>query len=107
MPGSISLSWATGRMMLAPLEGCCFISSNSSGVSEPGFFRTRSSTPILPDVVQQRGDAQPVELFGRKPQLPADGQRILGHAPGMAAGVRILFVNGGGEHADRAEEQLA
>src|SRR6266852_1349139 len=32
----------------APFTVCCFIKSYSSGVSAPGFFSTRSSTPILP-----------------------------------------------------------
>ena len=32
---------------------------------------------------------------------------ILGHAVGMAARVGILFVDGRGEHADGAEEELA
>ena len=47
-PGSISFNCATGRMIFAPFDGCCFISSNSSAVSAPGFFSTRSSTPIFP-----------------------------------------------------------
>src|SRR6266481_5227316 len=48
MPGSISFNCETGRMMFAPFTVCCFINPNSSGVSEPGFFNTRSSTPIFP-----------------------------------------------------------
>jgi len=65
--GSISLSCETGRMMFAPLTVCCFINPNSSGVSEPGFLRTRSSTPIFSHVVQQRRDAQFVQLGRESP----------------------------------------
>ena len=32
---------------------------------------------------------------------------VFGDAVGMAAGVRIFFVDGGGEHADGAKEEVA
>ncbi len=37
----------------------------------------------------------------------ADDDGIFGDAAGVAAGVGILFVDGGGEHADGAEEEFA
>ena len=64
MPGSMSFSWATGRMMFAPLEVCCFITSNSSSVSFPGFFRMPVLHSNFAYIVQQCGDAQAIEFLG-------------------------------------------
>ena len=57
--------------------------------------------------MQQRGNAQAVEIFGRELQIFADDHRIFRDATGVTARVGILFVDGGGEHADGAEEEIA
>src|SRR6202008_481878 len=61
----------------------------------------------LADVMQQRGNLEFVQLFRRHAHFLRDHGRILRHAPGVTAGVRVLFVDGGRKHADRADEQLA
>ena len=107
MPGSMSFSCATGRMMLAPLMGCCFIRSNSSSVSLPGFFRTRSSTPILPTSCSSAEMRRRSRSSAVQAHVFADDDGIFRDAAGVTTGVGILFVDGRGEHADGAEEQLA
>src|SRR6267154_122491 len=57
--------------------------------------------------MQERGDAQAVEILGRELQIFADNHRIFRYAAGVTARVGILFVDGGGEHADGAEEEVA
>src|SRR5260370_32105612 len=56
--------------------------------------------------MQQRGDAQLVQLFRREPQLLADQRRILRHSAGVTARVRILFVDGRGKHSNGTDKQL-
>src|SRR5712692_4096384 len=106
MPGSISFNCETGRMMFAPLMVCCFMRSNSSGVSAPGFFSAVLHADLA-NVMQQRGNSQPVQLFRRKAQLPGNNHRIFCDAAGVTSRVGILFIDGRGEHADRADEELA
>src|SRR5208283_4089677 len=61
----------------------------------------------LADVVEQGGDAQLVQILGGKFQFLRDHGGILGHAAGVTASVRILFVDSGREHADGANKELA
>ena len=91
--------------MLAPLVGCCFITSNSSGRERARLLEHAVVDPDFSHVVQQGSDAQPVQIFGGKPQLLAE------HAPSIwprgrngPACIRIFFVDGRGEHADGAQE---
>ena len=60
----------------------------------------------LAHVVQQRGDAQAVKLGGAQAQAFADGHGIFCNAPGMAARVGVLFVDGRGKHADGPDKKL-
>ncbi len=107
MPGSMSFSCETGRMMFAPFTVCCFIRFEFFVGELAGLFQHAVVDADLADVVQQRRDAQAVEIFGAQAEPVADDDRIFRHAPGMAARVRVLFVDGRGEHANRAEEELA
>ena len=93
--------------MLAPLVVCFFMMSNSSGVKRAGLFQHAIVDTDFADVVKQGGDAQLVQIFGREAQFLGDQRGIFGDAAGVTAGVRILFVDGGGEHADGADEQFA
>ena len=79
-----------------------FLGRERAGLFQHAVFDTDFS-----DVVQQRRNAQLVQLFRAESQLLADQRRILGHATGVTARVRILFVDGRGEHADRSDKQLA
>ena len=63
MPGSISFNWETGRMMFAPFTVCCFMSSNSSAVKAPGFFRTRSNKDLRRVGLHSVGDYFSVGLW--------------------------------------------
>src|SRR5579883_3154576 len=89
MPGSMSLSCETGRMMLAPLVVCVFMISNSSGVSEPGFFNTRSSTPIFPTSCSNAA------------------MRSLSRSSAVSLISCAMIVECGRQHANRADKQLA
>ena len=88
--------------MLAPFTGCCFISANSSSVKLAGLFQDAIVHADFADVVKQRGNAQAVEVFRVQAQIFADDGGIFCDAAGMTSGIGILFVNGGGEHADGA-----
>ncbi len=90
---------ALGRMLLHDLE---FFGRERAGLLEDAVVHAD-----LADVVQQGGDAQAVEVLGGETQLSADEQGIVSDAIGMAARVGILFVDGGGEHADGAKEEFA
>ena len=59
----------------------------------------------LADVVQQRADAQVAHLLLGEAEVLADGDRVAGHALGVAARVRILRVDGRGEHAHGVDEE--
>ena len=48
--------------MRAPMAGCCSMCANSSSVSVPGLRSTASRHADLADVVQQRAQAEHVEL---------------------------------------------
>ena len=93
--------------MLAPFDGVLLHQVEFFVGQLAGFFEHAVIHADFSHVVQERGDAQAVEVFGVQAQRIADDQRILGHAPGVTAGVGILFVDGRGEHADGAQKQLA
>src|SRR5882762_4978583 len=57
--------------------------------------------------MEQRRDANFVQILGRKIKVLTDDDGKFCDASGMAARVRILFVDGGGKHADRAQEEIA
>src|ERR1700730_5673667 len=59
------------------------------------------------NVMKQRGNAQGVQLCGGQSQFLAHQHGIFRHAAGMTARIRIFFVDGRGQHADGANEQLA
>jgi len=58
------------------------------------------------DIVQERGDAQFVEVLFGKSKLARNQCGIFCDAAGVASSVRILFVDCGRQHADGAEEKL-
>src|SRR5579859_3011571 len=72
-----------------------------------GFFENAIVDADFSDIVQERGDAQLVEVHIGKAEFTANERGVLCDATGMASGVRILFVDGGREHADRAKEEFA
>src|SRR5215467_1137066 len=72
-----------------------------------GLFQYAVVHADLAHVVKQRGNAQLVQIVLGEAQLAADERGVFRDAAGVTAGVRILFVDGGGEHADGAEKKLA
>ena len=77
------------------------------GRQRAGLFQHAVLDADFSDVVQQRRDAQLIHLCRIEAKFLPDQRRILRHAAGVTARVRILFVDGRGEHADRPEEQFA
>src|SRR5208283_5366978 len=61
----------------------------------------------LADVMKEGGDAQLVQILGGKLEFLRDHRGILSHTAGVTPGIGVLFVDGGREHADGADEQLA
>ncbi len=57
--------------------------------------------------MEQRGDLEFVELVSGQAHFLRNQSGIFGDAPRVTASVRVLFVDGRGEHADGADEQLA
>src|ERR1700757_4608740 len=57
--------------------------------------------------MEQRRYANLVQVLSRKVKMLADNHGKFCDASRMAARVRILFVDGGGKHADRAQEEIA
>ena len=91
--------------MFAPFTVCCFIKFEFFVGQLARLFQHAVVDADFAHVVQQRGDAQPVEIFGIQAQAVAENQRIFRHAAGVASRVGILFVDGRREHADRAQER--
>src|SRR5713226_8195600 len=71
-----------------------------------GLFEDAVVHADFTDIVQERGDADFVEILGGKAELLAYEEGVLGYAPGMASRIGILFVDRRGEHADGAKEEL-
>ncbi len=89
------------------LGGMLFHDDKFFGRERPRLLEHAVVDADLAHVVEQGSDAQAIEVFGRKPQLLAQHHGVFGHAIGMAARVRVFFVDSGGEHANRAQEQVA
>src|SRR5262249_42308508 len=59
----------------------------------------------LADVMELRGDAELLDLFGSAPHLRSQKDGVASYAIGVTASVRILFVDRSGEHLDRVQEE--
>ncbi len=80
--------------MSAPMLGCSRSTTHSASSSGPGLESTAPATAIVPDVVQQAGQAQIALLAVRQPELAADELGELGDAALVLA--RHAFAHGGG-----------
>ena len=79
------------------------MTSNSSGVSASRLAQHGVADADLADVVQQRAEAQDVELVVGELHLAADGDRDRADALGVAGGVRIPRVERQRQRADGAD----
>ncbi len=81
------------------------MASNSSWVRRPGLQRMASGDADLADVVDEPADADAFGGFLAVPERHRQGGGDKGDAFGMAAGVRVLGVDGGGEGLEGAHEE--
>ena len=86
----------TGARICAPISGWRFMTFRSWAVSGPGLRMIRGH-PDLPDVVEERGQLQPLELLAGQTHLGADGEGHLGEGPGVIARVLVLRLERVGE----------
>ena len=89
--------------MCAPSVGCILMISNSSCGERPVLLQHPVGDADLADVVQQRAEAEDVELPLVEPQLPPDDDRQRADALGVAGGVGVARVERGGQRLDRAD----
>ena len=64
------------------------------------FFQDAVFDADFTDIMQLRRDSQDFQKFRVHPHLFRDHQRVFGNAVGMAARVRVFFVDGAGQHLD-------
>ena len=107
MPGSISFSCETGTHDVRALGGVRLHDVEFFGSQGARLFQDAVVHADFSDVMQQRRNLQFIQLFRCQLHFLRDDAGIFRDAAGVTARVRILFVDGGGKHADRAEEQFA
>ncbi len=72
-----------------------------------GLFQNTVINADLADVMQQRSDAQLIQIIGWQFHFLGNDAGIFRHAPRVTTRIRILFVDGGRKHADGADKQFA
>ena len=100
------LQLRNGAHDVRAFDGVLLHQAELFGRKRPRLFQHAILDADFSHVVQQRGNAQLVQLFGGEPKFLPDQCGIFRDAPGVTARVWILFVDGRGEHANRADKQF-
>ena len=92
--------------MWCPISTCCLMCSYSSSESLSGLAEHAVVDADLADVVQQARQIQGVDRLGVAAEFLGQADGHAGHAVAVAAGVRVLGVDGGSQRPDDRRQQF-